>query len=219
MRIAYLDMSDTSQQCPHAWRLISTPRRTCERSTSPNTGCDSVIFPTHGLPYSHVCGRVIGYQYGYPNAFTPLHDNRSLTIDGYYVDGVSITHGAPGSRQHVWTFTVGSSSGSCPCSTTQIVCPCSTTQIVPPYVGQDYFCESGMSGGQWPVFHTDPLWNGQDCWRQHIACECTFNSPPWFCKQLSQATTDDIEVRICGRGPGADLYADTPLEVIELYTH
>ena len=29
MRIAHLNTSDPSQQCPNAWRLISTPRRMC----------------------------------------------------------------------------------------------------------------------------------------------------------------------------------------------
>jgi len=38
---------------------------------------------------------------------------------------------------------------------------------------------------------------------------------PWFCKQLPQATTDDIEVRICGdEGASAE---DAPVELIELY--
>ena len=74
MRIAHLNTSNTSQKCPGAWRLILTPRRTCGRNTSPSAGCDSAIFPTHGLQYSHVCGRVMGHQDGTPNAFTPFHD-------------------------------------------------------------------------------------------------------------------------------------------------
>ena len=28
-------------------------------------------------------------------------------------------------------------------------------------------------------------------------CECTFNNPPWFCKQLPQSTNADLEVRLC----------------------
>ena len=31
----------------------------------------------------------------------------SQTIEGYYVDGISLTHGPPGSRQHIWTFAGG----------------------------------------------------------------------------------------------------------------
>ena len=26
---------------------------------------------------------------------------------------------------------------------------------------------------------------------------CSFNSPPWFYRQLQQPTTDDIEMRVC----------------------
>ena len=59
----------------------------------------------------------------------------------------------------------------------------------------------------------DPLWDGQDC-RGISVCECTFNSPPRFCKQLPQATTDDIEVRLC-----TSQETDIPLENLEIYIH
>jgi len=162
-------------------------------------GCDSAIFPTHGLQYSHMCGQILGYQYGHTDEF-----NSGYTIDSYYVDGVSITHGAPGSRQHVWTFAAGYGNGSCRCS-----------QSILPFVGQDYFCETGNDNsinpsGRW--FINDTLWDGQDCAN---ACECTLNSPPWFCKQLPQATTDDIEVRMCSNvSPGSE---NTPVKIMELY--
>ena len=42
---------------------------------------------------------------------------------------------------------------------------------------------------------------------------CSFNNPPYFTKQLSNPTTDDIEARICLWEPGED----TPIEFIELY--
>ena len=96
-RVAYLNTTDTSQQCPSAWRLITTPRRTCGRSTDA-ASCDSAIFPSNGIRYSHICGQVIGYQHQSPDAF------RSTNIDSHYLDGVSVTHGVPGSRQHIWSF-------------------------------------------------------------------------------------------------------------------
>ena len=43
-------------------------------------------------------------------------------------------------------------------------------------------------------FIDDPLWDGAGC--VSASC-CTFNSPPWFCKNLSTPTTDDIELRLC----------------------
>ena len=47
-----------------------------------------------GYTYTKVCGRVIGYQVGHPDAF---HSSKS--IDKAYVEGVSITHGSP--RSHI----------------------------------------------------------------------------------------------------------------------
>jgi len=206
MRIAHLNMSDVSQQCPDAWRLVTTPRRMCGRKTTQKGGCDSAIFPTHGLQYSHVCGRVRGYQYVSPYAFIgPIN-----SIDRPYVDGVSITHGAPGSRQHVWTFAASYGPG---------FCPCSYNQSIPPFVGQDYFCETGNDDNVFMYrtwFVNDTLWDGQDC-KGYSACECTFNGPPWFCKQLPQTTTDDVEVHICADERTG--YGDTAEEVIELYIH
>ena len=201
-RIAYLNTTDTSQQCPSAWRLITTPRRTCGRSI--DVGCDSVIFPSNGIQYSNICGRVIGYQDQSPDG---IHIS---DIDSSYLDGVSITHGVPGSRQHIWSFVAAWHSGTCPCH---------SSNGIPSFVGQDYFCETGNDNDtDWAgmFFADDPLWDGQDCGTSNT-CECTLNNPPWFCKQLPQTTTDDIEVRICGDEPLAN--EDTPVELIELYVH
>ena len=67
MRIAYLNMSDPSQQCPHGWREIDSPIRTCRRQF--NTSINSVKYSSHGIPYSRVCGRITAYQFGTPEAF------------------------------------------------------------------------------------------------------------------------------------------------------
>ena len=66
--MAYLNMSDPSQQCPSAWRLVNGPRpiRGCGQHSNQ---CDSVFYPSNGRSYSHVSGRVIGYQYNSPSAF------------------------------------------------------------------------------------------------------------------------------------------------------
>ena len=212
-RIAYLNTTDTSQQCPSAWRLITTPRRTCGRSTDA-ASCDSAIFPSNGIQYSNICGRVIGYQEQSPDAFRPFLA-ASTSIDSHYLDGVSVTHGVPGSRQHIWSFVAGLSSNEIH---TTANCPCHNSFGTPPYVGQDYFCETGNDNdADWVgmFFADDPLWDGQDCGTSN-ACECTLNNPPWFCKQLPQATTDDIEVRICG-DQFLSTDENTPVELIELY--
>ena len=74
-RAAYLNMPDPTQTCPPAWELIATPRRSCARpsmNATDNviyTSCFSAMFPTQGVQYSQVCGRILGYQFGQPQAF------------------------------------------------------------------------------------------------------------------------------------------------------
>ena len=107
-RVAYLDMTDNAQQCPLNWTLITSPRRSCGRTTG--TGdfrddccCDSATFSVQGVQYSQVCGRIIAYQFGQPEAFAAENLGYPMTIDGPYVDGVSVTHGYP--RQHfLWNI-------------------------------------------------------------------------------------------------------------------
>jgi len=50
-----------------------------------------------------VCGKVIGYQYFDTDGFKTFYANQQLTVDGHYVDGVSITHGRS-PRHHIWTL-------------------------------------------------------------------------------------------------------------------
>ena len=80
-----------------------------------DVGCSSVIFPTHGVSYSKVCGLV----YGYNNISTDGFHRYAIcssdcTIDQPYVDGVSITHGSP--RQHIWTLAAAHHAPNCLCS-------------------------------------------------------------------------------------------------------
>ena len=200
-KVAHLDMSDPSQQCPSNWNLVTTPVRGCRQSGG--FGCNSVSFASNGKLYSRVCGRVIAYQQGVPNAFL-----RSISanpgLEGVYVDGVSLTHGAEGSRQHIWTFAAAaayeteadavSSKSRCPCTNTDNSWP----HTLPEFVGDNYFCDTGNPGPEFDfgtVYTDDPLWDGEGCGPTSTCCE--FNNPPWFCITLSQPTTDDIEVRIC----------------------
>ena len=147
-RAAYLNMSDPTQTCPPAWELITTPRRSCGRPSSAGSRtCYSAMFPTQGIQYSQVCGRIIGYQVGQPQAFYLENTNQQQTIDGPYVDGVSLTYGSP--RQHIWSFASSldeSSSGNdesrCTCTDS------SRPNDTPSFVGSDYFCETGVPSGQ-----------------------------------------------------------------------
>ena len=212
-RVAYLNMSDPSQQCPSVWQEITTPHRVCGRRSTSSASCEGLNYTTGSEQYDQVCGRIVGYQSGTPDAFR----GPSRSIDSTYLDGVSVTHGSP--RQHIWSSAGGLEEENSFSPLT--MCPCVTDStngdLIPSFVSQNYFCESGIA--QWDT-HTfvfwqngDPLWDGQGC-GPTSSC-CTFNSPPWFNVQLSPPMTDDIEVRICGnQGIGDE---DTPIQLIELY--
>ena len=214
-RVAYLNMSNPSQQCPSVWREITTPHRVCGRRST-GASCEGVTYSTGSEQYDQVCGRILGYQLSTPDAFR----SSSRSIDTYYLDGVSLTHGSP--RQHIWSFAGGlDEENSAPGLPTD-TCPCVTgsanENLIPSFVGQNYFCETGITqwdgritGTFWP--NGDPLWDGQGC-GPTSSC-CTFNSPPWFNVTLPSPTTDDIEVRICGDQARGD--EDTPIQLIELY--
>ena len=209
MRVANLDMTDPTQQCPDGFKLINRtdpPLRTCGRPDGTNR-CVSTTFKAHGIEYSRVCGRIVGYQIGSPSGFR----YQSEGINSHYVSGISLTYGQP--RQHIYTFANAQGEGY-----TSEVCPCIQGGIgtVPQFVGSDYFCDSAVRGSNATegVFYSyDPLWDGQGCGSTSTCC--VFNNPPWFCKQLPQPTTDDIELRLCeNNGPSHD---DSPFELIQLY--
>ena len=214
-RAVYLDMTDSSTTCPSGWQLTGYSKRTCGRvSTGPRT-CDSATFPVSGGEYTRVCGRIKAYQWGATVAFHSYHWEQRTTIDGAYVNGVSVTHGSP--QQHIWTFAAGISEGS---PTPTWICPCdaSINLHVPPFVGEDYFCESGVneawSGSRHYTFHsTDTLWDGEDCLPSSTCC--SQHNPPYFIKQLPTPTTDDIEARVCLTGPSSS--ANIAVELVELY--
>ena len=101
MRVANIDMTDPTQQCPDGFRLINRtepPLRTCGRPVD-HKGCVSTTFHVHGIQYSRVCGRIVGYQLGPPVAFFYAYRG----IDSYYIEGISLTHGQS-PRQHIWSF-------------------------------------------------------------------------------------------------------------------
>ena len=177
--IAFINMTDTSYNCPTGLNLTTYSKRTCGRSHTETYRCSSTMFNTGDIPYSQVCGRISGYQYGSTSAFGYSRQD----INGYYVDGVSLTHRGAGRRQHIWTFAAGLTemSRSLPSED----CPCDTSRYdrVPTFIGDDYFCESGLhlawSSTYFTVLHSnDVLWDGQDCTSTSTCCQ--LNNPPWF---------------------------------------
>ena len=217
-RVVFLNMTDPSHVCPEGLNLTTYSRRTCGRAHSGYYNCSSTIFSVGGSQYSRVCGRALAYRFGFNNAFYSYHNNRQ-DIDGYYVDGLSLTHGASGSRQNIWTFASGwfTESRSSPYTNypnTQCPCDNNNTYPSPPFVGNDYFCESVTRNSWASVFYPNAtLWDGQVCEGGGTCCQ--FNNPPWFTKNLANPTTENIELRLCLLN--YQRYADIALEQLELY--
>ena len=221
-RVAFINMTDTSHRCPPGLNMTTYSERTCGRTHTGFNNCSSTTFSVGGLPYSQVCGRIRGYQYGVLGAFYSYIYNSQRSINSQYVDGISLTHGQSGERQHIWTFAAGLTQDSGhPYSFEH--CPCESSHYnysLPPFVGNDYFCESGLKTAWLDVdyYHTlysnNTLWDGQNCISSSTCCQ--FNSPPWFTKTLNVSTTDDIELRLC-TVIQLSLGGDVALELIDLY--
>ena len=208
-RVAYLNMADSSQQCPSVWREYSCSQyRACGRPVSSVASSPAVFYSTNHQ-YSKVCGRVIAIQVASPDGF---HSSSSIGIDGGYMDGVSITYGLP--RNHIWTFVSSYSENV----TDVNACPCDSSFGNQPqsFVGNNYFCESGNPTQDWDGldFPNDKLWDGEQCSHEGTCCTGA-NTPPWFSVSLSNPTSDNIEVRIMGSESTAN--EDTPIELLEIY--
>ena len=208
-RIAYFDTTQGTPECPEGLRSVSNTlsgQTACGRKVS--RGCNSLSFVTSGS-FSQVCGRVRGYQLGYPEAFEPT----GTTVDSdNYVDGVSITYGSP-SRHHLWTYAAGLSENwnnnvfQCPCSTSSY-----NTNLIPSFIGDHYYCEAGLTGQQRKrIVWEDPLWDGQGCTLSQNTCCNRFG---WFHRSIP-TTSANIEVRLCDdHSPRTD---DTLLDLLEIW--
>ena len=207
MKVAELNMTDTSEQCPSG--LVERNDNNIRRCEIMNDGCSSTTYSTQNINYNKVCGRITGYQVGTTNAFLQYYDNiDTTTINSTYVDGVSLTHGSP--RQHIWTFAAAlDRNNDYTIGGRRSRCPCRFEENPPPFVGEDYFCDAGneefMTGET--GLQTDPLWDGTDC----LCC----NNPPWLYKQLPQPTTDDIEMRVCRNADSTN--ENIGIQEVEIY--
>ena len=215
-RVVFFNMTNTSHVCPPGLNLTSYSKRTCGRANSSWYSCSSTTFSVGGSQYSRVCGRALAYQWGRNYGFFGYHLRRQ-GINGQYVDGLSLTHGAPRSRQHIWTFASGLFTGSRSSIYPHVRCPCdngNTTYRSPPFVANDYFCESVTQSTSALVFYSNAtVWDGQVC--EGGGTCCRFNNPPWFTKNLTSPTTDSIELRLCLHEDSS--VSDVALELLELY--
>lgn len=207
MNITY---SHPGVSCPAAWTEKTMDGiKGCGRAAAAANFIGSETFSVEGMEYNEVCGRAHGYSNELPDAF-----NTDISgIENNYVDGLSLTHGAAGSRMHIWTFaasnveTMGEAS----------VCPCYTGgDPSPGFVGCNYFCEAGAGdvpiGTPTEIFHSNNLlWDGAGC---TIKVCCTRQTPPYFHVYLPASTTDDVEARLMFHEAGND---DVLITHVELY--
>jgi len=213
-QVAFLNMSDPSQMCPSGLQLSNYSIRSCSRVTIGliSYGCDSVTFSVSGQEYTSVCGRATAYQFRRSIAFAGYHVSVENTVEDAYADGLLITHGQP--RKHIWTFTGGHYTGNAGIHDDTLRCPCvgENARPSPPFVDEDYFCDSATTPENFrqDIFHSDnALWDGigsaNSCYNDR--------NVPWFYKELSNPSTDDIEMRLCLWEPTADL----AIQEMEIY--
>jgi hypothetical protein len=98
------------------------------------------------------------------------------TLDDLYVDGLSITRGAEGSREHLYTFAIGmTTKGS-----SDYDCPAQGGNPAPDFVGTAYSCGSANTTYGWIyAWYSSPVFNAVSA-----------------LSAASEATTDDVELRL-----------------------
>ena len=215
MKVASIDMTNSNSVCPSGLQTLTSPKRLCAKNAN-GGGCSSAYLNVHGVFYSQVCGKIIGYQDKTPDAFGAYYNNRALTIDDGYVDGISLTHGL-NPRKHIWTFAAAlqETLHRYP----QYLCPCTNihnhvTVPIPPFIDNDYFCDTGSSQNyEFRFYSNDPLWDGEGCGTLNTCC--SFNGPPWFTTQLPASTNENIEIRLCSDESRTN--EDINFEELELY--
>ena len=120
-------------------------------------GCNSAFFSTYVLNYTKVCGRVRGYQYGYPYAFLyNINNYNSFFNSEIKTHGVTLTYGNNPCK-HIWTYAGGNHeqgtySNRCPCNNGS-----EYMNYTIPFVSNDYYCESGSNVfNLWALFPMIP---------------------------------------------------------------
>ena len=226
-KVAFVNMSEPGSSCPPGLvqydNIFDTSLcwTTSGKNNNHYAGCSSTIFSTYGVNYTKVCGRVRGYQYGDLRAFYCYIYNYTCFDPQIKTFGVALTY-SNNPRKHIWTYAgghgeQGTSSSNCPCNNGSPY-----MNYTMPFVGNDYYCESGRGVGEsgYILYSNDPLWDGQNCPGHEATC-CTSPKMPWFVKMLNETVNDDIELNVCGGGCNFNCYwlsvYGTPIDLVELY--
>ena len=114
-RVTFNNITDTSYNFTRL-SLTLYSKRTWRKKTQYAEWMSFNHIRCYSLLYSHMCGRIRGYQFGATSAFCRSTEG----IDSYYVDGISLTNGAD--SMHILTFAAGATEvrssfpiSNCPC--------------------------------------------------------------------------------------------------------
>ena len=135
-------------------------------------GCSHTVFPLYNIEYTHVCGMVEGYGYRTPDGFCTQHSvdgvwTNGNSINGNFVDGISLTYQRQNMRKDLWTYSAVSRN-----------CPNASTP--PMFLNDMYVSYLPVSGGA----TTATCQNG-------LTCVGTFH------REFPQPISSDIEMRLC----------------------
>ena len=193
-RIAFLNTIN-EPGCPDTFevRVPNSNPRLCRR-TATTQGCNSVMYHSNDMSYSQVCGTVRVHPEGSPDGFDTFND------DSIYVDGVYFTYGDSSNRNHIWTYTAATTVGSSTRGCDQ--CNHEKPSNIP---GTNFTCTSAHCSDADNCF-PNTLWGNE-------AQQCFGNET--FYRQLSESTTDDIEMRVCRDQRRSD--EDILISFVELY--
>ena len=125
-RVAVLNDETRPSVCTGNFTIDQNAR--CIRSSA-EPGCSHIIFPLMNMSYSHICGTVESFWFGFPDGFIGSGRSPSTTINDNYVDGISLTYGNKSSRTHIWTFIADHGTNNQPCPSN-----------IPEYVGRNNTC-------------------------------------------------------------------------------
>ena len=234
-RVAYVNMTQPGATCPQGLEQqslngssFSAPAFLFRASRawargygqfSSGPGCVSAAINT-SFRYQQVCGWVARYQNDDPDGFAPFY--RTVRIYwSIYAMQLLIKFPLMDCQSCmallIKTFGLTLQDSVKAFLTMQIVhVTMNLNSLEPlPYIGNNYYCESGNSTYECKIFHnSDTLWDGQQCGGAEAPC-CTHPNMLWFIKTLSETTTEDIELRVCTTNEACN--GTVPIFLIELY--
>ena len=184
IRVAELDVSN----CPQGLRTYYVNFRNTCVVVNDEAGCTEIHYPTNNTNYTHIIGRVQGFQCSSMDCFNGIpmklrHMNSTAFTN--YIDGVSSIYNA----EHIWSFAAG--------------CSCDNIVNKPDFVGE-YFTADGRHMTPGGGYSSTVLWESQKCGTNETMFERTI-----------EPTASNVIVRICRDQDRSD--EDLALLILDLY--